>query len=246
MVSYLNTLPLIYDLSGYDLVKGTPSKLADLYSQGLLDAAILPVYETLSRSDGYIVDGISISARVEAASVLCFLNKPIESVGLLGIDNSSRTSTHLLKLLLKEYYHQDCQYECFDPQSPAGARDRFDAYLLIGDEAIKHRNENSSFIDPAGVWHEWTGLPFVFAVWVSKEKDINLKNHLLESKKQGLEHIEEIKESISLADREFLDKYYGVHLGYDLGAIEKKSLILYQTKLYESGFLKNKYQMQFY
>ena len=237
VVSYINTLPLTYSLTGYDIVPGSPSELGDMYAQGLLDAAILPVYEVFLRSGDYIVDDVSISSPSDAGSVLCFLNKPIEELGLVGVDSSSRTSTQLLRLLLKEYYGLKCQIETVDPDNLVRNRDRFDAYLLIGDRAIQHRKVESSFIDPAGVWRHWTGLPFVFALWVSKEKDIILKNHLLDSKRAGLAHIEDIIEGISLADRDFLAKYYGVNLSYDLGKAEKESLKLYQQKLYEAGLL---------
>jgi chorismate dehydratase len=72
-----------------------------------------------------------------------------------------------------------------------------DAFLLIGDEALIHRNGVKDYpyvADLGMVWHEWTGLPFVFARWVvRRELDPAVRAEL----------VSRIEESIATGWREF-------------------------------------------
>ncbi len=246
LVPYLNTLPLVYFLKGYEFIRAVPSELCSLFHEGHLEAALLPIYELFTKPTGLIVNDISISTHTEAGSVLLFLNRPIDSVKLLALDQSSLSSKHLLKLIIKEYYVLDCEYEEHTPKYILQNADRYDAYLLIGDEAIYHRTVNPSFIDLGKIWHDWTDYPFVFAVWVLREANSSLKHDLLESKQTGLAQLSEIIDVTSFKDKDFLKKYFEFYLHFDLGDREKKGLELYQTKLYESKLIQDKLELKYY
>ncbi len=246
LVPYLNTLPLVYFLKGYDFIRAVPSKLCSLFHEGHLEAALLPVYELFTKPTGLIVKDISISTHVEAGSVLLFLKRPIDSVKLVAIDQSSLSSKHLLKLLMMEYYALDCQYEEHTPKYILQNTDSYDAYLLIGDEAIYHRTVNPLYLDLGTIWHDWTDYPFVFAVWVLREANSKLKGELLESKQMGLSKLPEIIDATSFQDKDFLKKYFQFYLHFDLGDPEKKGLELYQTKLYESKLIKDRLELKYF
>jgi len=246
VVPYINALPLIYSLSGYDIIKATPSELSIQFGNKQLDIALLPVYELFNNVNVYIVDDISISSQDESGSVLLFLNKPIVEAKNIGLDQSSLSSTHLLKLLMKEYYRLDCIFKNISPNKLVQESKNYDAYLLIGDQAINHRKVNDLFIDLGTIWNEWTNLPFVFAVWVTKNKDEKLKNDLLKSKEEGLLNIKQIINNISYTDKHFLENYYSYYLKFNLGNKEKQAIQLFQKLLYKSKFISNKVELRYY
>lgn len=88
----------------------------------------------------------------------------------IGITGETSTSFRLLRLLLEARYGvKDALYERLDLGAAATSLDRLDAALVIGDLALrwKHRPPEGLFLamDLASGWHEWQGLPFVFARW---------------------------------------------------------------------------------
>ncbi len=246
IVPYINALPLIYSLNDYELFKAVPSELCSYFDNGSLEAALIPVFELLGKKDVYIIDSISIACHKEAASVLFFLNTSIDKVKKVGIDKSSLSSTHLLKLFLKKKHQQDCEFVVYSPEKLIQQSHELDGYLLIGDKAIYHRQINKSFIDLGKAWYDWTNLPFVFAVWAIKQKDEALKSILCESKKAGLDNIDHIVKTIPYQDKEFLKKYYQLYLNFNLGENEKNGLALYHKWLFAEGFLSEWLDIQYF
>ena len=232
-------IPLISYLGNYHLVRAVPSKLCQLFDAGEVDCAILPVYNVLTRSSIQIVDEISISCSGPSGSVLLFLNTDVVNVKQVGLDSSSLSSNYLLKIMLKRYYQLDCEFQTFTPDRLVQKTDQFDAYLLIGDKAIEHQQTNKNFLDLGEIWYKWTKLPFVFAVWVSRTIDAQLKADLLKSKRSGLKNLSTIIENVDYPDKEFLTKYYSNYLRFHLGQQEKDGILLYQKMLYEEGLLKS-------
>ena len=171
-VSYLNTKPLVWGLAerlpharlSFDL----PSRLADDLSQGQLDIALIPAVETFQRPDYAIVSNACIACRGPVWSVKLFSRVAPEQIRTLAVDEGSRTSAALVRILLGE------RWQVFPRTLPLPiqidpASVEADALLLIGDRAIH---------EPHGVWHtvwdlgqewqEWTHLPFVFAMWTAR------------------------------------------------------------------------------
>lgn len=246
LVKYLNVLPLSYSLNQYELIYDVPSNLSKRFNSGELSSAILPVFEVLQHKELYIIDGLSISSRNESASVLLFFNKDIKEIKTVALDQSSQSSFHLLQLLLADYYQLNCEFIPQNPDNIMANTKQFDAYLLIGNNAIEHRKQKDNFLDLAQLWHEWTELPFVFAVWISKEKNLELKKDLTESRNKGLDNLDQIIKKANYEDKSFLLNYYQSHLHYSLADKEKESILLYQKKLFQKGFIKDKYQLKFY
>jgi chorismate dehydratase len=71
-----------------------------------------------------------------------------------------------------------------------------DCALLIGDPALRVTAAAESAeaqlraFDLAGLWHEHTGLGFVFAMWMSRHAGVPVD--LAAARDEGLEHIDEI------------------------------------------------------
>src|SRR5205814_216389 len=81
------------------------------------------------------------------------------------------------------------------PIDAAAERVDADAVLLIGDRAMKACLPGFRYAYDLGeAWHEWTGLPFVYALWAVRPR-ANLggvEEALNEAKRQGLAHVGDI------------------------------------------------------
>ena len=169
-VQYLNTRPLVHGLSkpGIALEYDLPSRLADRLASGELDVALVPSIEFF-RGDGYrLVSDACIGCRGPVMSVkLCFRTRP-DRVDSLAVDEGSRTSVALARILLAERCGIAPRLEILPIGSDA-ADTAADAVLLIGDRALTPpRGAFQVVWDLGDEWCRWTGLPFVFAVWAAR------------------------------------------------------------------------------
>jgi chorismate dehydratase len=169
-VQYLNTKPLVYGLAtrGIGVSYDLPSRLADQLSAGLLDVALIPSIE-LFRGNGYrVVSDACIGCRGPVMSVKLYFRTLPGRVARLAVDEGSRTSATLARILLAERHGVVPEVEVL----PIGAgleATSADAVLLIGDRAIGSQRGAFQLIwDLGDEWCRWTGLPFVFAVWAAR------------------------------------------------------------------------------
>ena len=163
-VPYLNARPLVWGIEDRVCFE-VPSVLSDRFSHGEFDVALLPVYEMLRLAEPIAVDGLSISALGAVRSVLIAHQKPLSETSEIVLDHNSRTSSNLLRLLLRGYLHSEARLVDSSP-NPSAAR------LMIGDPALRFRRNFSQewiLTDLSEAWNQWTGLPFVFAVWVIRQ-----------------------------------------------------------------------------
>lgn len=150
------------------LVQAPPTELIRQLRAGALDAALVSSIEAI-RADGYqVAAGLGIACKHEIRSVRAFRRRgpPIRSVGL---DQSSATSVALLRLLLANVHHADVaadvQFTTIAPTRTPDALDH-DLVLLIGDHGLGADPGNRETWDLGREWVQWTGLPFVFALWL--------------------------------------------------------------------------------
>ena len=169
-VQYLNTKPLVYGLAsrGIGVAYDLPSRLADRLSSGSLDVALIPSIE-LFRGDGYrVVSDACIGCRGPVMSVKLYFRTQPGRVVRLAVDEGSRTSATLARILLAEQHGVVPQVEVL-PIGAGLADTSADAVLLIGDRAIGSQRGSFQLIwDLGDEWCRWTGLPFVFAVWAAR------------------------------------------------------------------------------
>jgi chorismate dehydratase len=181
-VQYLNTKPLVHGLAGLglDVAYDLPSRLADQLAVGTLDVALIPSIE-LFRNDGHrIVSDACIGCRGPVMSVKLFFRTAPRRVARLAVDEGSRTSATLARILLAERCGVLPEIEVL-PIGSGLADTSADAILLIGDRAIEPQTAapagGGSFQlvwDLGDEWCRWTGLPFVFAVWAAR-RDIDAR-----------------------------------------------------------------------
>lgn len=171
-VSYLNTKPLIYDLPRLaphaELILDYPSRLADLLADGRLDVALIPSIEFFQNPAYSIVSDACIGCRGPVLSVKLFSRVPIERIRSVALDEGSRTSVALTRILLFERFRLQPQWEPL-PLENSLADTRADAVLMIGDRAMHSpRGSFAEVWDLGDEWNRWSGLPFVFAMWTAR------------------------------------------------------------------------------
>lgn len=259
-VNYLNSKPLIYRFTSHAerlaasetslcdlrLFCDLPSRLADSLAAGRLDAALVPAFEALNEPFWQIVSDACVAADGPVASVKVYFRRPPAEVKTLALDEGSRTSAALCRLLLAR--RLSVRPERTRLPIGAGLADSTaDAVLLIGDRAMhppapELREGFVAEWDLAEEWRRDTGLPFVFAVWAATERvDTAALSSLLEaSRDDGLLHFESIaeKEGPPLGlTAEHAERYLRQNLRFTMGPRERRGLELFRQQCREAGLL---------
>ena len=208
-VSYLNTKPLIYGLEqslsqGDKLSLALPSQLAAELALGDIDIGLIPVVEYFQHPEFQIVSDAVIACRGPVWSVRVFFRCEPSQVKTLALDEGSRTSAALSKVLFHQrfgFVPHSIPLKMTDDPVTAPA----DAVLVIGDRAMHPESFRPAFQsdwDLGQAWFEETGLPFVFAMWVARNSSFALEEwkFILEhARDHGLRHVHDI--ALSAAER---------------------------------------------
>ena len=233
-VSYLNTKPLVRHLprlcDQIDLVLEVPSRLAVDLAAGRLDVGLIPSIEFFRAEKYGIVPGASISSFGPVMSVKLCSKVPFKDVRTVALDEGSRTSIALMKILLGELFDVDPATQPFLLRQSPKEMDT-DACLIIGDRAMKVADGDYPYtLDLGYEWSRWTGLPFVFAFW-SVADGVTLPPNVVaafaEAKELGRREIPEIArtESARLGLDETQCRYYLENvIRHDLGPAEVAGL----------------------
>ncbi|MCE0499710.1 MAG: menaquinone biosynthesis protein [Methylacidiphilales bacterium] len=227
-VPYLNARPLTRTIRE-PVTLLEPNQLAIELAAGRIQAALAPLVEVLENADSYhIVDGYAIGSLLSVYSVVLAHVIPVVRLKTVALDPASKTSNHLLRVLLQKYYRLDPVY--VSPGETAEGR------LLIGDPAIAYRqsNPNERYLDLAQSWHAHTGMPFVFAVWAVRRDAPDpaaLAHKLRLAARSGLAARHEI------ARTPFEHRYLTDHLYYRLEDPQKKAISAFAADLVEIGRL---------
>lgn len=198
IVYYLNSLPLAWGFvhgrqsEFFDLDFSSPSRCADLLADRSVDIGLIPSIEYQRIRGVKVIPGLSIASKRQVQSVLLVSKVPAERIRTLAIDNSSRTSIVLLRILLKLKYKARPTLRPCEPELKA-MLNHSDAALIIGDTALKAVFEDCYRYDLAEEWRMLTGKPFVFAFWGVRE-GVNLEDPSVfqESYEYGETHLDEI------------------------------------------------------
>jgi chorismate dehydratase len=254
-VEYLNTKPLICDLEqlapNLELVLEVPSKLADMLAAGQLEVALIPVIEYFRGGSYAIVPDLAIASRGPVLSVTLFSRKPWTEIRSVALDEGSRTSAALTQVLLRRKYGVTPQVMPLPLDRTAEESDA-DAVLLIGDRAMRACLPGFRYaFDLGQEWHDWTGLPFVYAVWAVREGvDLGpIEGALHEAKRRGLARVGQIaaREAPKLGlDAGFCRRYLDNIIHFDLGPREQAGLHHYYMLACELGLARRGVNLDFY
>ena len=182
-IPYLNCVPFYdrFENKPFRVLPMTPRQMGKLAEAQQIDGGPFSLMDYWQVEKDFDRLDYGIAVRTLARSVILYSNFLwMELDGKrIGITAETSTSIELLKVLLAYKYGVTAKLERMHPIFQASDAANFDAVLVIGDEALIRAkaglaNFQHSF-DLGKEWHDWTGLPFVFAVWaisrnVSAEK----------------------------------------------------------------------------
>jgi chorismate dehydratase len=235
-VSYLNSKPLIEGLSDLcpeaRLILDVPSRLADQLSRGELDVALIPSVEAFSDPEYQIVSDACVATRGDVLSVKLYSRVPLGTIRTLALDQGSRTSAALTRIMLAERFGVEPELRKL-PLGKTVADTDADAILLIGDRAIESPAETfQATWDLGREWLDWTGLPFVFAMWVTRAgSDLGrVETAIGQARDLGLARIDDIarREAPRLGiGQDTALHYLKENLHFRLGSAERSGLRLF-------------------
>ncbi len=243
-VSFLNTLPLAAGLErflpGAEIVRATPARLAEELDRGTLDVGLVPVAALTVHPEWSVVPGLGIAAEGPVRSVLLLSRTPLERVERVVTDPASRTSNVLARLWLRHRLGRDVP----GVPGPARLEERLSggaATVAIGDDALFWTGEAAERVDLGGAWSEWTGLPFVFAVWAGPGAgDPALAPALHACYRTNAARLDELAQAAAPGDparAALIGTYLRDSIRYPLGPREREGLQRYLTLGAEAGYL---------
>ncbi|TRV77750.1 menaquinone biosynthesis protein [Streptomyces sp. 130] len=231
-IQFLNCLPLYWGLArtgtllDLELSKDTPEKLSEQLVRGELDIAPVTLVEFLRNADDLVAfPDIAVGCDGPVMSCVIVSQRPLEDLdgARVALGSTSRTSVRLARLLLAERYGVTPDYYTCPPDLGVMMQEA-DAAVLIGDAALRANLHDAPRLglqvhDLGAMWKEWTGLPFVFAVWAARkdylaaEPDAVRQVHeaFLASRDLSLEEVTKVAEQAARWEAfgaEVLERYF--------------------------------------
>ena len=179
-----------------DFIEAVPARCADFLSQSKVEAALIPVIEYQRLSNVSLIPDVCVGSKEEVWSVvLVSRNSELESIKSVALDESSRTSATLIKVIFREFLKLDPEWTVSSPNIEE-MLSRNDAALMIGDPAMVFPREGLRIWDMARLWRNYTGLGFVFAMWAVRDSAIERSRQVdfAGACENGIENMEDIIE----------------------------------------------------
>jgi chorismate dehydratase len=229
-VSYLNTRPLLYGLKDHPLAsrialqEAYPSRVASMLLNDEIDIGLVPVAILPKLREYHLISDFCIGCDGPVASVALFADEQVDKLSDVFLDYQSRTSAMLLRLLFRDHWKLDI------PLRDAGSEDFRNEIrghtggLVIGDRAFEQARYSPVMYDLGEVWKAHTGMPFVFATWVSnKPIDQDFIRDFNEVNAIGVGQLDRVAAAYPDVTFDLLG-YYRDHLSYAFDAMKRAAL----------------------
>ena len=244
-VPFLNARPLTCALEArreqVRLRVEPPSKLAEILKAGELDGALVSTFAMFHMPGARYAPGVGIVSCGEVGSIRFYCRKPADALARVGLDSWSLSAANMARVLLKRRWGVAPEFVPIDPERPPREDESLDAILLIGNNALREPPGDFYVLDLGEEWTNFTGLPFVYALWVFPEGagDAAACRLLREAKEEGLPQREAIAAEAA-AQSPYLTEaaartYLTERIHYDVGPQEEEGLIRYYDFLVEDG-----------
>ncbi|MFG2027449.1 menaquinone biosynthetic enzyme MqnA/MqnD family protein [Streptomyces sp. NPDC048825] len=246
-IQFLNCLPLYWGLArtgtllDFELTKDTPEQLSEQLVRGDLDIGPITLVEFLKHADELVAfPDIAVGCDGPVMSCVIVSQVPLEDLdgARVALGSTSRTSVRLAELLLAERFGVQPSYYTCPPDLALMMREA-EAAVLIGDAALRANlldgpQYGLAVHDLGALWKEWTGLPFVFAVWAARreylerEPVLTRKVHeaFLASRDLSLEEVGKVAEQAArweAFDERVLENYFTT-LDFRFGAPQLEAI----------------------
>jgi chorismate dehydratase len=246
--SYLNSAPLIWSFlrgsmrDNVEFIEAVPARCARMLAEGEVEVALVPVIEYQRAKDVSLVPDVCVGSNGEVRSVLLVSRKPeLESIRSVALDESSRTSATLVKIIFREFLRRDAEWTTRSPNLNE-MLERNDAALIIGDPAMVFSRGDLRIWDMASLWRNYTGLGFVFAMWMLRDSASNRVRRIdfSAARDEGVANKDEIisdyQKLLSLS-RESLQEYLDRNICFRLNDQMQEGLNLYYELAHKHGLI---------
>ncbi|MFC9393208.1 menaquinone biosynthetic enzyme MqnA/MqnD family protein [Streptomyces sp. NPDC057027] len=231
-IQFLNCLPLYWGLArtgtllDLELTKDTPEKLSERLVRGDLDIGPITLVEYLRNADDLVaLPDIAVGCDGPVMSCVIVSQRPLAELdgARVALGSTSRTSVRLAQLILAEQYGVRPDYYACPPDLGLMMQEA-EAAVLIGDAALRASLHDAPRLglqvhDLGLMWKEWTGLPFVFAVWAARKDFLarepetvhEVHQAFLASRDLSLEEVAKVAEQAArweTFDAELLERYF--------------------------------------
>ena len=210
-IGFLNVMPIYHPLESglvehdFNFISGPPSELNELMRRGRLPISAASSMEYAVRSERYLlVPDLAIGSCGPVMSVLLLSTKPLSALDgeTVLVSAQTHTSAALLRLILSERLRVRPRLTVGQASQTLENGQRPTAILAIGDEALRLAGhpDYPVVLDLGEAWRRWTGLPFIFGVWLVDRKAHqadpqrveNACRTLLRAKREGMARLDEI------------------------------------------------------
>jgi chorismate dehydratase len=200
-----------------------------------VDLGLIPVAVIPELKEHHIISDYCIGAEKKVESVMLYSEVPLEQIDNVLLDYQSRTSVALVQILAKNYWKIHPQW--------IPAKENFEneiggktAAVIIGDRTFGMKEKYRFSYDLAEEWQKFTGLPFVFACWVSnKVLPDDFVASFNQAIKKGLEDRPSLIKELKAEKRYDIDVnlYLNSSISYDLNTLKKQALQMFLNYLKE-------------
>jgi len=231
IVNYTNTLPFKYGItegrleSKIDLQLDIPSVCAQKVIEGKVDIGLIPVAVIPLLKEHHIISKYCLGSNDKVDTVKLYSKVPLEKIEKIYLDYQSRTSVTLVQVLAKFFWKVGPEF--------IDAKEGYEkligentAAVVIGDRCFEMNGNFEYEYDLAGEWKKFTGMPFVFAAWVSNKKpEESFVTEFEKALAFGLEHTADaIKKNVAPEKQELITTYLTKRISYDFSEEKQKSM----------------------
>lgn len=227
-VEYLNALPFtdaletLFDHNQLNYIEAVPAICANLLKTGEVDLALLPIGAIADFDKLYLISDFCIACDGPVRTVKLFSNQAIEDIDTIVLDSSSRTSNELLRVLLRDYWKKTAVNLIRESDALPSAHF---AKLKIGDAAFELEGKHVFEYDLGEIWYALTGLPFVFAIWVSTKQISKEQQTILnEAFNKSIASIDQLIDKKLEYNSQILETYFKENIHYGLDANKKEGM----------------------
>ena len=226
-----------------------PARCASMLASDEVDSALVPIIEYQRIPDIVIVPDVCVGSKTAVRSVVLVTNKNnLKKVERVALDESSRTSAALVKILFREFLGFEPQWETSAPDVKSMLA-HADAALIIGDPAMTIPRDRFRVFDLATLWHEFTGFGFVFAMWMARRGRIQTPGiNFSFARDEGVANIKEIADSyaarLGLSPAE-VRTYLTENIVFNVDEQMRKGLTRYFELAHKHGLISESRTLEF-
>ena len=233
-VSYINAKPFVYGLqksgllNNFSLSLDVPSVCAEKLRSNEVDIGLAPVAIIPQLKEHHIISDYCIGASGALRTVMLYSDVPLRNIRTVLLDPQSRTSALLVQILAKQWWKISPAWS----PAPEGYEKKIraaQAGLIIGDRNFSLSGKFKYAYDLAEEWKLFTGLPFVFACWISNKKiQEDILSSFSAALKFGLDNRDKvIGDCTALADEKTVNDYLHNCISYHFDRAKHEAMKLF-------------------